>query len=66
MVVFQPACHVCALVRQLDRACLAADRLSVGVTGFPLFFAENGGEVRKEAAVGTILCLAELTGEVVN
>ena len=62
MVSFRPACPVCALARQLDRARQAAVRLWVDVAEFPLFFAESGEEVEKPAAVATIYRLAELLG----
>ena len=62
----RPACPVCAIVRQLDRARLASARLGAETASFPLFFTSDGKEVGKVAAVATITRLAELTGEVVT
>ena len=58
----RPVCPVCALGRQHDRAMRAAARFGVAVADFPLFFAENGEEVSKPAAVATIERLVELIG----
>ena len=57
---FRPACPVCALKRQLDRASCAASRFSVAVGSFPLFFTLAGGECGKAAAVATLLGLVSL------
>ena len=63
VAAFRPACPVCALSRQLDRARPVGERLGIPVAELPLFFTEAGGEVSKAAAVGTIERLAELIGE---
>ena len=60
----RPACPVHALTRQCERVRVLAASIGRPVSGMPLFPTQDGDEVDRCAAVGSIFAVAELTGAV--